>query len=60
MKAPAVAMAATSDVHWSVRADAVKRRYGQWWLSGNGFAPEAFGRAVIALPSEQAAVLLAP
>lgn len=60
MKAPAVSMAATCDVHWSARVDAVDRRNKHWWLSGDGFAPEAFDRVVIALPSEQAAVLLAP
>jgi renalase len=60
MKAPAVAMAATCEVHRSARIDAVDSLDGHWRLSGDGFAPEAFDHVVIALPSEQAAVLLAP
>ena len=60
MKAPATAMAATCNVFWSSRVDAVRRVEGCWRLSGDGLVTGAFDQVVIALPAEQAAALLAP
>ena len=60
MNAPVKNMAAAHDVHWSARVDALLRDAAGWSLQGEGLSGQYFDTVVIALPAEQAAVLLEP
>lgn len=60
MNAPVKKMAAAHQVHWSARVDALFRAAAGWSLPGEGLSGQLFDAVVIALPAEQAAVLLEP
>lgn len=61
MNAPVRHMAATHEVHWSTRVDALTRTAAGWHLAGDGLpSAPVFTTVVVALPAEQAAILLAP
>ena len=63
MNAPARRLATDLDVHVSSRVDALKRSDGPdavWWVSIEAVEHGPFDAAVVALPAEQAATLLAP
>lgn len=60
MNAPVKNMAAAHDVHWSARVDALSRDAAGWSLQGEGLPRQFFDAVVIAVPAEQAAVLLEP
>jgi predicted NAD/FAD-dependent oxidoreductase len=60
MNAPVKNMAAAHDVRSSARVDALLRDAAGWRLQGEGFPEQLFDGVVIALPAEQAAVLLEP
>lgn len=54
------AMAAPLDVTWGAQVSAISGAPGAWRLRmADGSSTEEFGRAVVAVPAEQAAVLLA-
>ncbi|MBI1403104.1 MAG: NAD(P)-binding protein [Porphyrobacter sp.] len=58
MNAPIRAMAETLDVRWGVRAERLNREDGRWRVdTGSGALTAA--RVLVAVPAEQAAVLLA-
>ena len=59
MNAPIRAMAQALDVTWQARVDEIVREGAGWRLSGEGFEALRADLAVVATPSEQAAVLLA-
>ena len=59
MNAPIKALSHAMDVRWNVQVTALRRRQGEWLLVGEG-GEEAFDVVVVAIPAEQAAVLLAP
>ena len=60
MNAPIKWMAARHDVAWSTRIEAIQRQGNEWVLLGEGVSPTCFDAVVVAVPAEQAAVLLAP
>jgi len=60
MNAPLRAMAGALDVGWDTRVDAVEPHDGGWVIRGDDLARQPFDVAIIAIPAEQAAVLLAP
>ena len=60
MNAPVKNMAAAHVVHWSARVDALSYDAAGWSLRGEGLSGQFFDAVVIALPAEQAAVLLEP
>ncbi|MDE2621048.1 MAG: NAD(P)-binding protein [Sphingomonadales bacterium] len=61
MNAPVRHMAAAHDVRWSTRIDALTRTAGGWQLEGDGLpGGPVFPTVVVALPAEQAAILLEP
>lgn len=59
MDAPLHALAERHRVKWDVRIDRLERDGGTWIAHGSGVA-ERYDAAVIAVPAEQAAPLLAP
>jgi predicted NAD/FAD-dependent oxidoreductase len=58
MNEPLRAMAAALQVRWSVRIEAMARVNGGWRLSGAGDDEGLFDHVVVALPAEQAALLV--
>lgn len=60
MNAPLRAMADGLDVTFGSRIDGIARAGGQWRLQGPGAPSLAFDVAIVAVPAEQAAPLLAP
>ncbi|MBC2667623.1 NAD(P)/FAD-dependent oxidoreductase [Novosphingobium piscinae] len=60
MNAPVRHMAAAQAVRWSARVDRLTRIAGGWQLIGEGLPDDAFAAVIVALPAEQAAVLLEP
>lgn len=60
MNAPLRAMAGALDTSWNTRVDAIESRNGGWVVHGGSLAPSSFDAVIIALPAEQATVLLAP
>ncbi len=60
MNAPLRAMAAALAVQWQARVDTMVRDGDGWRLSGDGIDPGRHDAVVLAIPAEQAAVLLAP
>ncbi len=59
MNAPVKALAAGLDVHWNAPVSGLRRLDGVWTLDGVNHEPD-FDAAVVAIPAEQAAILLAP
>ncbi|MEJ6011585.1 NAD(P)/FAD-dependent oxidoreductase [Novosphingobium aquae] len=51
-------MAAAHDVAWGHQVTAMVRRAGSWWLTGPAGETGPYDAAVLAIPAEQAAVLL--
>lgn len=60
MNAPLRAMAASLDVAWGARVDAISRNGGGWRISSHAVDAEGCDAVIVALPAEQAAPLLAP
>ena len=60
MNAPLRHMAAAHDVRWSARVDGLEPAAPGWRLRGEGLPDAVFDLVVMAVPAEQAAVLLAP
>lgn len=61
MNAPIKAMAANLDVSWSNRIDRLEKKNGQWMVHGqDGSIETLFDIVVVAIPAEQAAILLDP
>lgn len=60
MNAPVKHMAAAHRVHWSAKVDALAQYGAGWRLIGDGLPDQTFDQVVVAVPAEQAAVLLAP
>ena len=61
MNAPVKALAASHDVAWSSRIDALARQDNGWHLQCGGTPVDGpFDALVLAIPAEQAAILLAP
>jgi hypothetical protein len=60
MNAPLKAMAERLDVSFSVRIEALERAGDSWRLHGEGAPETLFDAAILALPAEQAAPILAP
>jgi predicted NAD/FAD-dependent oxidoreductase len=60
MNSPVKHMAAAHDVRWSARVDALVRDTAGWRLQGDGLPSLSFDAVIIALPAEQATVLLEP
>lgn len=58
MNAPVKHMAAAHEVRWSTRIDAIARDPGGWRLIGDGFVVQDYDQLMVALPAEQAALLL--
>lgn len=58
MNAPVKAMAATQDVRWGTRVDALARDADRWRLIGQGLAEDPFDAVLTALPAEQTVPLL--
>lgn len=59
MNAPLKAMAGGLEVHWGQAVTQIVRVANGWRLDGSPLADEVFHRVVVAIPAEQAAVLLA-
>jgi predicted NAD/FAD-dependent oxidoreductase len=60
MNAPLRAMAASLDVTWSARVDAISRDERGWRVTGEGVDADACDAVIVALPAEQAVALLSP
>lgn len=60
MNAPVKQLASALAVHWSARVDRLARDASGWRLHGEGLPTQAFDAVVVALPAEQAAILLEP
>lgn len=60
MNAPLRAMAASLDVRWGARVDAISRAGSRWRISGEGVDADAFDAVIVAVPAEQAVALLSP
>ena len=60
MSAPALALAEALDVHRSFRVEALRRDRSGWHVVGEGFDGGPFEAVVVALPAEQARVLVGP
>jgi len=60
MNAPAKAMAAALNVEWTTRVDAVEASGSGWVLRTDEPVGVSYDMVIIALPAEQAAVLLEP
>jgi len=60
MNAPIKWMATRHEVSWSIRIEGIQRQGNQWSLIGEGVQYVAFDAVVVAVPAEQAVVLLAP
>lgn len=58
MNAPVKWMAARHEVFWSLRVEAIQQKNDGWLLVGEGIAPVHYDAVVVAVPAEQAAVLL--
>lgn len=58
MNAPVRQLAAGLDVRWMQRIDRLVPQSGRWHLAGAGIEAGPFETVVVALPAEQAAVLL--
>ena len=59
MNAPVKALATGLDVRWNATVTGLRREDGLWWLEGAG-ETTGFEAVVVAIPAEQAAILLAP
>ena len=60
MNAPLRHMAEPLDVRWGQRIDAISFASGKWSLDSQGDRLDSFTHLVVALPAEQAAVMLEP
>ena len=60
MNAPLRAMAASLDVTWGARVDAISRDERGWRVTGEGVDADACDSVIVALPAEQAVALLSP
>ncbi len=60
MNAPVKHLASRLDVQWSAQVEALSGGAGRWRLHGTGIGDAVFDAAIIAVPAEQAAPLLAP
>ena len=58
MNAPIKVLADGSDVRWQAKVDALVPVDGGWQLAGEGIEGERYNAIVLAMPAEQAAVLL--
>ena len=59
MNAPLRTMASALDVNWGTKVDAIKPVEGGWIICGEVIGPVPYDAVIIAIPAEQAAVLLA-
>lgn len=60
MNAPLRAMAASLDVAWGARVDAISRDEHGWRVTGEGVDALACDAVIVALPADQAVALLSP
>lgn len=54
------ALALGRNVHWSARVDHLRPVDAGWEIAGDGFDPQRLDAVIVAVPAEQAAILLAP
>ncbi len=59
MSAPLADMAGRLDVRWSSRVERLERRNGAWSIDGERFDEPGFTALAVAVPAEQAALLVA-
>ena len=60
MNAIIKALAQPRNVHWGARVEQVEQSGTGWLISGEGFDAQSCDAAIVAVPAEQAASLLAP
>lgn len=60
MNTPLRQLCTTLDVHWSTRVETIEADAAGWRLRGDGIDEVRYDGVVVAVPAEQAAVLLAP